>query len=56
MALAKPEPLAPLTRQRGGENFFFRRGDCILFFESSARFLVGASGYFFGIETFIPLC
>ena len=37
----------PLTRQRGGENFFFRRGDCILFL-IQRPFLVGASGYFLG--------
>jgi len=44
------------ARAAGAKKIFYRRGDCILLFESSARFWLVLLGISLGIETFIPLC
>ena len=44
------------ARAAGAKKNFYRRGDCILLFESSARFWLVLLGISLGIETFIPLC
>ena len=55
MALAKPEPepLAPWRVSAGAKKFFLG-GEIVYWFLIQHPFLVGASGYFWGIETFIP--